>query len=143
VVRSPRSPEPPWSTDDTLRRFKLHLRPAHLPLIDGLDLPPLPAGKTVDDVFADFLGYIHAELEKYIAARYAKGAELWTKLFPSMEVVLTTPNGWELEQQQRMRHAAFRSGLLADTDGGRIRFVSEAEVCLSSAIDVNALAYFF
>jgi hypothetical protein len=110
-----------------LPRFKLHLRPSHLPIIEGLQLPNLPTGKTVDDVFADFLGYVKRQIQDYISIRYAEGGQIWSSLSSVMEVVLTTPNGWELEQQQRMRAAAERAGL-AHGEGKRIRFVTEAEV---------------
>jgi hypothetical protein len=113
----------------TIDRFKLHLRPPHLPLIEGLSLSSLPSGKTVDDVLTDFLGYIWEQLMIYIKTHYAEGGTIWTTLSRTMEVILTTPNGWELEQQQRMRTAAIRAGLIADEQSGhRVRFVSEAEV---------------
>lgn len=48
-----------------------------------------------------------------------------------MYVILTTPNGWEGAQQQRMRQAAIKA-CLVDTNGGRrVRFVTEAEVRVS------------
>jgi hypothetical protein len=111
-----------------LSRFKLHLRPSHLPLIAGLDLPPLPPDKTVDDVFTDFLRFVKEQLQAYITARFAEGAQIWDVLSPTMDVVLTTPNGWELEQQQRMRASAQRAGLIPLDGGKRVRFVTEAEV---------------
>jgi hypothetical protein len=112
-----------------LRRFKLHLRPSHLPLIEGLHVPPLPPRKTVDDVLADFLGYVKRQVQDYVDSRYAEGGKIWTLLTPTMDVVLTTPNGWELEQQQRMRAAAERAGLVSGEGcGKRVRFVTEAEV---------------
>jgi hypothetical protein len=111
-------------------RFKLYLRPAHLPLIDGLDLPPLPAGKTVDDVFADFLTFVKNQVEAYITKGFAEGARIWAALSPTMEVVLTTPNGWELEQQQRMRAAAYQAGIIPLGGGKRVRFVTEAEAII-------------
>jgi hypothetical protein len=107
----------------------LRLRPAHLPIIQGLTLPPLPWGSGVDQVFADFLGYVRAQLQAYITAMYGDGAQIWSTLHPSMEVILTTPNGWELNQQQRMRAAAHAGGLVAGRNPGeRVRFVTEAEV---------------
>jgi hypothetical protein len=110
-------------------RFKLHLRPSHLPLIEGLELAPLPAGKTVDDVFADFLGYVKRQVQDRIHTDYAEGEQIWLSLAPTMDVILTTPNGWELEQQQRLRTAAERAGLVSGEDcGRRVRFVTEAEV---------------
>jgi hypothetical protein len=46
-----------------------------------------------------------------------------------MDVVLTAPNGWEINQQQRMRTAAQQSTLVKGAQSGkRVRFVSEAEV---------------
>ncbi|KIP02820.1 hypothetical protein PHLGIDRAFT_130522 [Phlebiopsis gigantea 11061_1 CR5-6] len=51
--------------------FKLWLRPATLPS-DGLrtaDLVPLPAGKTVVDVLADYLGYLYASAQRFISEK--------------------------------------------------------------------------
>jgi hypothetical protein len=112
-----------------IRRFKLHLRPSHLPIIEGLDLPPIPSGLKADDVFAHFLGYVKRHVQDYIDTRYAEGAQIWSSLSPNMDVVLTTPNGWELAQQQRMRAAAETAGLASgEGSGKRVRFVTEAEV---------------
>jgi hypothetical protein len=111
-----------------LSRFKLHLRPSHLPVIEGLDLPPLPPGKSVDDVFTDLLRFVKDQVQAYITARFAEGAQIWDVLSPSMDIVLTTPNGWELEQQQRMRASAQRAGWIPVDSGNRVRFVTEAEV---------------
>ena len=53
---------------NTPARFKLHLRPERLDSgVDALspkDLPPLPRNKTVVAVFADFLGYLFAIIER-------------------------------------------------------------------------------
>jgi len=114
----------------TYTRWKLHLRPAHLPIIRNLDLPKLPSMVTVDLVFSDFLRYIKDQVQAYIIATYGDGKDIWETLSPSMYVVLTTPNGWEGSQQNRMRKAAIAAGLV-DADGGRrVRFVTEAEACL-------------
>jgi hypothetical protein len=87
-------------------RFKLHLRPSHLPMIEGLDLPPIPPGLKADNIFAHFLGYVKRQVQDYINNWYTEGSQIWSSLSPTMDVVLTTPNGWELAQQQRMRLAA-------------------------------------
>ncbi|KAJ7280218.1 hypothetical protein C8J57DRAFT_1058266 [Mycena rebaudengoi] len=107
--------------------WKLHLRPAHLPLIQNLTLPPLPRHVTVDDIFAHHFSYIKEQVKSYITATYGDGSNIWDALSPTMYIVLTTPNGWEGSQQNRMRKAAIKAGLV-DADGGRrIRFVTEAE----------------
>jgi hypothetical protein len=116
-------------------RWKLHLRPGHLPIIDDLSLPALPLNVTVDKIFSNYLGYIKERLQDYITTQYGEGAAIWSALSPSMEVVLTTPNGWEINQQQRMRIAAQRSGLVAGRQSGkRVSFVSEAEVRLDTCV---------
>jgi hypothetical protein len=98
-------------------------------MIEGLDLTPIPSGLTADDVFAHFLGYVKRQVHDYIDTRYAEGAQIWSSLSLNMDVVLTTPNGWELAQQQRMRAAAETAGLVSgEGSGKRVRFVTEAEV---------------
>jgi hypothetical protein len=122
-------------------RWKLRLRPSHLPAIRELLLPELPPSTTVDKIFEHYLGYLKRQLQAYIAAKYADGANIWNKLYPAMEVVLSTPNGWELNQQQRMRVAAQSASLVSEPESAsRIRFVSEAEVCFRvHALQVNEL----
>lgn len=97
-------------------------------MIPNLRLQPLTRGLTVDDVFAHFLKYIRIQLEAYISNQYGAGANIWASLSPTMFVVLTTPNGWEGKQQNRMRIAAIKAGLVDEDGGRRVRFVSEAEV---------------
>jgi hypothetical protein len=109
-------------------RFKLHLRPTHLPIIRNLTLPPLPPKTTVDQIFSDHLRYVKQQIQEYITATYGEGANIWKALYPSMYVILTTPNGWEGAQQNRMRTAAIRAGLVDAEVGRRVKFVTEAEV---------------
>lgn len=92
-------------------------------------LPLLPPRTTVDEIFKDYLSYIKTQLQKYVTDQYGDGAVIWDALYPTMEVVLTAPNGWEITQQQRMRTAGIKSGLVSGWEAGkRIHFVSEAEV---------------
>lgn len=91
-------------------------------------LPPLPRNVTVDRIFADHLRYIKDQVKAYITSTYGSGDDIWETLSKTMYVILTTPNGWEGSQQNRMRQAAISAGLV-DTDGGRrVKFVTEAEV---------------
>ncbi|KAJ7207971.1 hypothetical protein GGX14DRAFT_634634, partial [Mycena pura] len=107
--------------------WKLHLRPQHLPIIRDLELPPIPTNLSVDKVFADHFRYVKEQVRAYICSSYGSVGNIWEKLSPTMCVILTTPNGWEGFQQNRMRQAAIEAGLV-DSDGGRrVRFVTEAE----------------
>ncbi|KAJ7073106.1 hypothetical protein C8F01DRAFT_1362300 [Mycena amicta] len=114
--------------------FKLHLRPGSLAL--DVPIPALPATKSAVDVFADFLEYMLKCARTYIAEHYPSGDAMWITLEDTMEFILTHPNGWEGEQQAKMRSAAVRAGLVPDTaaDRARIHFVTEGEASLNFCI---------
>ncbi|KAI0668092.1 hypothetical protein C8Q78DRAFT_275391 [Trametes maxima] len=118
--------------------FKLHLRPSTLDSgeIRRSELPPLPEGKAVLDVFADFMRYLLSCTERYISETHANGASLWASVKDHIDFILSHPNGWEGLQQGKMRQAAVMAGLVPDTaDGhGRIHFVTEGEASLHFCI---------
>ncbi|OSC99572.1 hypothetical protein PYCCODRAFT_1394827 [Trametes coccinea BRFM310] len=118
--------------------FKLHLRPERLDSgqIRRQDLPPLPHGKTVLDVFADFLRYLFTCTQRYISETHANGESLWSSLKDRIEFVLSHPNGWEGAQQGKMRQAAVMAGLVPDTPDGheRVHFVTEGEASLQFCV---------
>ncbi|KIJ67227.1 hypothetical protein HYDPIDRAFT_25699 [Hydnomerulius pinastri MD-312] len=120
--------------------WKLHLRPQHLPSIDNLELDKLPKDVTLDQVFADFLRYVKDQLKAYISTTYADGGAIWNTLFPSMCVVLTTPNGWEGRQQNRMRQAAIQAELVTADGARRVKFVTEAEAAVLYTIDIGSVS---
>ena len=126
------------------RRFKLHLRPDGLDATDAIkrDLPPLPAGKTVVHVFADFLGYLFTCARKYIKESAMNGETVWSRIENEIEFVLAHPNGWEGPQQGRMREAAVLAGLVPNTDAGqeRIHFVTEGEASIHYCIQNGLLS---
>ncbi|KAJ7053499.1 hypothetical protein C8F01DRAFT_1166596 [Mycena amicta] len=119
--------------------FKLHMRPDSITASSSL--PPLPRTKTALDVFADFLRYLYNCAETYIVDNSANGGALWITLEDTIEFVLTHPNGWEGEQQWKMRQAAVIAGLIPNTANGqkRIHFVTEGEASLHFCI-MNGLA---
>ncbi|CCM04625.1 uncharacterized protein FIBRA_06809 [Fibroporia radiculosa] len=127
--------------------FKLHLRPRALETRDDIlkKLKPLPEGKTVVDVFADFLAYLYNCARKFITETHANGQRLWASLEDRIDFVLSHPNGWEGNQQTKMRSAAIQAGLIPDTkeDHGRIHFVTEGEAslhyCVQSGLVTEAV----
>ncbi|KAF9817090.1 hypothetical protein IEO21_03672 [Rhodonia placenta] len=122
--------------------FKLHLRPRTLPSEDAIQskVPPLPLGKTVTDVFADFLRYLFTCTRKYIIETHANGEYLWSTVEKNIEFVLGHPNGWGGNQQAKMRQAAVQGGLIPDNVVGydHLHFVTEGEAglhfCLQSGL---------
>jgi hypothetical protein len=124
-----------------LTRFKLHLRPDAMKNDSGLgsdaQLPPLPLGKGVVDVFADFLKYLFTCARQYIIDTHPSGARLWSSVEDNIEVILSHPNGWEGQQQSDMRRAAIIAGLVPDTTLGhqQVHFVTEGEASLHYCIN--------
>ncbi|KAF7361376.1 hypothetical protein MSAN_01170400 [Mycena sanguinolenta] len=119
--------------------WKLFLRPAHLPIIKDLVLPPLPNNVTADKIFTDFLRYVKDQVKAYISSTYGSGGDIWDTLSQTMYVILTTPNGWEGSQQNRMRQAAINAGLVDQDGGRRVRFVTEAEAAVLYAADSGSV----
>ena len=90
----------------------------------------LPRGKTIVDVFADYMRYLFDSTEALF-----KSSELtvrWDSI-SGIELVLTHPNGWGGQQQSQLRSAAIKAGIVSDTPTGRasVHFVTEGEACFN------------
>ncbi|KAI0738324.1 hypothetical protein C8Q80DRAFT_1262843 [Daedaleopsis nitida] len=128
--------------------FKLHLRPERLDSqeIRQRSLPPLPPGKTVEEVFADFLAYLYSCTRRFICETHGNGESLWNSVEDRIEFVLSHPNGWEGAQQGKMREAAVMAGLVPNNTTGHRRvhkFVTEGEAslnfCIQSGLTTDTL----
>lgn len=127
-------------------RWKLHLAPLALRTDLPKDWPPpLPYGKSVCDVFADFLAYLFKCAKDYIEESHAGGSSLWASVQSNTAIVLSHPNGWGGSQQSMMRRAAVQGGLVADSEEGRakIAFVTEGEAsfnfCVQNGLSSEAI----
>ncbi|KAK0471595.1 hypothetical protein IW261DRAFT_1511460 [Armillaria novae-zelandiae] len=119
--------------------FKLHLRPIVKSESDTViqdSVPPLPPGKDIVSVFSDFFRYLFDCGKKFILESHQTGTTFWESIEDQIEFVLSHPNGWEGEQQQKMREAAVEAGLIPDDDKGhgRVHFVTEGEASLHFCI---------
>ncbi|PSR75177.1 hypothetical protein PHLCEN_2v9267 [Hermanssonia centrifuga] len=106
-------------------------------------LQPLPLGKDVVDVFADFLKYLFDCAKKFIIETHPNGGSLWGSVADRIEFVLSHPNGWEGLQQGKMRQAAIAAGLIPNTAASqaRLNFVTEGEASIlqgSTRVNVRA-----
>lgn len=117
--------------------------------INHADLPSLPIFIPVEKAYTDFLRLMLTHIEAYFCKHHSRGQDIWNELFPSMEVILTIPNGWEIKQQHQIRAAAIAAGFLG-TPGdrkenlqeeslGRIHFLSEAEVDILSSFPTHLI----
>ncbi|KAG6888217.1 hypothetical protein C0995_009752 [Termitomyces sp. Mi166 len=125
--------------------FKLHMRPAGMDEDATYPLPPLPAGKSVVEVFADFMRYLFNCAKEYIVDAHPSGKDLLSSVENKIEFVLAHPNGWEGAQQEQMRKAAVLAGLIPETPEGhaRVQFVTEGEAslhfCMQSGLTMEPL----
>ncbi|KAH9485819.1 Heat shock 70 kDa protein 12B [Psilocybe cubensis] len=125
--------------------FKVYFRPGETVSPEDQKVPPLPSGKTLLDVFADFLRYIVECAKTYIIETHANGKTLWDSFTTDIDYVLTHPNGYEGPQQKIMRQAAILAGLVPDLDTAEIRvqLLTEGEAslhyCIQSGLTSDAL----
>ncbi|KAF9529790.1 hypothetical protein CPB83DRAFT_868945 [Crepidotus variabilis] len=113
----------------------------------NLNIPPLPPGKTVVEVVADFISYLLKCTANFIRDTHRFGDDSWLSFISATQSpekatnddihwVLGHPNGWEGKEQAQMRGAAVKAGLIPDTPEGheRISFVMEGEASLHFAV---------
>ena len=111
-------------------------------MLSPLDLPEemtnqmsteLPTGKTIIDVFVDFMRFLFHSTRKVFKDSEPNGEIRWNSISGSIELVLTHPNGWRGPQQTHLRNAAIKAGIVQDTLAGRSRvhFVTEGEASFS------------
>ena len=91
--------------------------------------PMLPKGKTIIDVYADFMGYLFESTKELFKSSEPGGGRIWDTVSNSIELVLTHPNGWGGLQQSRLRSAAVKARIVPDTPTGhsKVHFVTEGE----------------
>ena len=110
------------------------LSPSDLPAVmtDQMSTD-LPSGKTIVDVFADFMRYLFHSARKLFKDSEPNGEIRWNSISGSIELVLTHPNGWGGPQQTHLRNAAVKAGVVEDSPAGRSRvhFVTEGEASFS------------
>ena len=94
-------------------------------MVDQMSME-LPKGKTIVDVFADFMRYLYDSTE--VLFKSSEPNVKWDSI-SVIELVLTHPNGWKGPQQSQLRAAAVKVGLIQDTpaEPARVHFVSEGE----------------
>ncbi|KAJ3518814.1 hypothetical protein NMY22_g13495 [Coprinellus aureogranulatus] len=118
--------------------FKLRIRPKNkAPDHITANIPPLPLGKTVIQVLANFLRYLQKCAKAYIKYSHVNGRDLWASVESDIHYVISHPNGWEGYQQSQIRNAVVLARLIPDTHAGhsRVSLVTEGEASLHFAID--------
>jgi hypothetical protein len=125
---------------------QLHLHPPSMKVSDlsphgsptdssTLEMPPLPPGVTIEKVYTDFMKYLMANTQECFEGSINNGTAVWRRLRDTVLVVLTTPNGWELSQQDTLRNAAVAAELMkAENTHQLLDFVTEGEASVHYAL---------
>ena len=111
----------------------MKLSPAELPAAMKEQISTeLPKGKTIVDVFADFMRYLFDSTKALFKDSEPNGELRWDSISESIELVLTHPNGWGGPQQAQLR-TAVKAGIVPNTPAGhsRVHFVTEGEASFS------------
>ena len=125
-----RDPEIDLSLAAHDRRWKLILGPTELSAeLKNQMSNELPKGKTIVDVFSDFMRYLFDSTKALFISSDPLGDMRWNTVSDNIELVLTHPNGWGGAQQSQLRTAAVRANIVPDTPEGygKVHFVSEGE----------------
>ena len=96
----------------------------------------LPKGKTIIDVFSDFMRYLFDSTKTLYISTDPAAESRWNSVANEIELVLTHPNGWSGPQQSQLRTAAVRAKIVPDTQEGRSRvhFVTEGEASFNFCV---------
>ncbi|KIM25125.1 hypothetical protein M408DRAFT_331413 [Serendipita vermifera MAFF 305830] len=125
---------------DVAKWFKLHLHPPSMKSSNqpppygsisgtpGFEVPALPSAITIEEVYADFMKYLMVNVEDSFGQNVPNGVAIWKRLRDTMVVILTTPNGWDFTQQDVLRKAAIKAGLVSEDKAyDLLEFVTEGE----------------
>ncbi|KAF6759561.1 hypothetical protein DFP72DRAFT_885432 [Ephemerocybe angulata] len=127
-----------WRITHGNNRFMLHICPkGRENTTITQNIPPLPPGKTVVQVLADYIFYLYNCVKSHIKNTHPNRANLWAS-FESheTEIVLSHPNTWDEWQQAQMREAVALAKL-ARVDNAvpeNVHLISEGEANLWFAL---------
>ena len=119
------------------RRWKLVLGPTELlAAVKDQMSTGLPVGKTIVDVFSDFMRYLFNSTKTLFISSSPTGEHRWNTVSNNIELVLTHPNGWGGPQQKQLRDAAAWANIIPDTKEGqaRVHFVTEGEASFNFCV---------
>ena len=138
-------------------QFKLHVHPPTMANHHIVSLTPLPPDVPVDRIYVDLLAYIFRHTQTFFEEREFElggGAQIWQKLAfqSSMDFVISHPSGWTLQEQEMLRGAVIRAGMVPSAYAAKdhVHFVTEAEASvhyvmfhadLHSRLQVSVIAF--
>jgi hypothetical protein len=108
----------------------------------------LPRGKSLRDIFADFIRYLFDSAKAFIQEREPMGEELWESLGRNIDLILSHPNGWEGREQEFLRKSVVQASVFTEEEAlSNVSFVTEGEAtfnfCVANTRSGELLEVFF
>ena len=95
----------------------------------------LPEGKSIQDLFADFLRYLFDSAKAYIQESEGIGEMIWESLKNNIDLILSHPNGWEGREQEFLRKSVVKASILTEEEAlSRVSFVTEGEATFNFCV---------
>ena len=90
--------------------------------------PDLPKGKSLPDIFADFIRYMFDSAREFIKESEPMGDKIWERVKSDIHLILSHPNGWEGRQQEFLRKSVVKASIFTEEEAlSRVSFVTEGE----------------
>ena len=95
----------------------------------------LPKGKSLQDVFVDFIRYLFDSAKTFIQEREPMGETLWESLGRNIDLILSHPNGWEGPQQEFLRKSVVQASIFTEEEAlSCVSFVTEGEAMFNFCV---------
>jgi len=95
----------------------------------------LPEGKSLQDIFADFICYLFDSTKAFIQECEPMGKVLWENLERNINLILTHPNEWEGREQEFLRKSVVRASVFTEQEAlSRVSFVTEGEATFNFCV---------
>ena len=95
----------------------------------------LPKGKSLQDVFADFIRYLFNSAKAFIQECEPMGEQLWEDFKGNIDLVLSHPNGWEGREQEFLRKSVVQASVFTEEEAlSRVSFVTEGEATFNFCV---------
>ena len=95
----------------------------------------LPKGKSLQDIFVDFIRYLFDSAKAFIQESEPMSKELWKSLENKIDLILSHPNGWEGREQEFLRKSIVQSLIFTEQEAlTRVSFVTEGEATFNFCV---------
>ena len=104
----------------------------------------LPEGKSLQDIFADFIRYLFDSAKYFIQEGEHMGKEIWKTVEWNIDLMLTHPRGWGGQEQEFLRKSVVQASIFTEERSlSHVLFVTEGEAkfyfCVANTKSIELL----